>query len=626
MHRRHARQERIAGSGIIAESRRRTQARGRFHVSPLHVTIVTIGVGLAFVLLVVARGQLSAASVLPGGLTILDVRVGGLQLTEARGRLAARIDELERQPVTLQYAEHTWSVPLAELGVTFDTEAMLADALHTPDGVVRGLVQRLPLIGHPRTVRPRIAIDQQALAQALERLAETNNLAPRDARFQLNGTLLAIEPGHDGVVFDGHQAAGSLLTQVSHNPTKPVAVKLTAVPREAMIDATDLEHVRAEVEQAIRSPLYLVFGERQWQLPPASILLLIRITAEDAHAPAAVSVDQAAARRLAEQLAGVIDHPAVAAAVDETGLAPRLIRSQNGYATRIDDFVLALSDAILGGRSQIDIPVDVIQPTPTTEELLAQLGATEVLGIGTSDFAGSSSGRATNVRIAAELANGVVVPPGGSFSFNQAIGSIVEDPRFVPAGASEDGIPGTSVGGGVCQVTTTIFRAALKAGLPITEWWPHAYRNSYYEQGGWAPGFDASIQQPEGDPFGGSDFRFDNPTAGWLLIQIEVTEETLLTVTIFGPESHYLVEIDDPIFEDLVPGWGESESVDPDLPAGSVVLDQPVRDGMRVTVHRRVFSTDGTLILADTFVSDYRPQGAVYRVSPDMAGTVAGES
>jgi vancomycin resistance protein YoaR len=231
------------------------------------------------------------------------------------------------------------------------------------------------------------------------------------------------------------------------------------------------------------------------------------------------------------------------------------------------------------------------------------------------------------VVVAARLVDGVMVPPHGTFSFNHSIGEINVTPGFVPAGASENGIPGTAVGGGVCQVTTTVFRAVLKAGLPVVEWWPHAYRNIYYEQGGWAPGFDASVQQPDDDPFNGSDFRFDNPTDNWLLIRSEIADGSKLSVEIYGAPTGYTVDLDDPIDEEYV--WAEAlpaqESVDPSLPAGTVDLVQPARDGMTMTVYRRVFDATGNQVLADNFVSIYEPQGPSYRVSPDMAGSTAGE-
>lgn len=264
-------------------------------------------------------------------------------------------------------------------------------------------------------------------------------------------------------------------------------------------------------------------------------------------------------------------------------------------------------------------------PAATTEEFLTDLGVTDLLATGTSDFAGSDPRRVTNIVVATDLVEGVMVPPHGSFSFNYSIGEINATPGFVAAGASENGIPGTAVGGGVCQVTTTIFRAALKAGMPIVEWWPHAYRNVYYEQGGWAPGFDASVQQPDDDPFNGSDLRFENPTANWLLIRSEITEETKLKIEIYGAPTGYKVELDDPIWDDFVwaAGYPTQESVDPTLPDGTVELVQPERDGVTMTVYRRVFDADGNQIIADSFVSTYDPQGPSYRVSEDMAGSAA---
>jgi vancomycin resistance protein YoaR len=226
------------------------------------------------------------------------------------------------------------------------------------------------------------------------------------------------------------------------------------------------------------------------------------------------------------------------------------------------------------------------------------------------------------------LVDGVMIPPGDDFTFNYSIGEINVTPGFVAAGASENGIAGTALGGGVCQVTTTIFRAALKAGLPITEWWPHAYRNIYYEQGGWAPGFDASIQQPDDDPFNGSDLVFQNPTGNWLLLRSEITNETTLTIELYGAPTGYTVEIDDPIYENYVgaEGMTPQESVDPNLPTGTVKEIQPARDGVTITVIRRVSAADGSEISTDTFVSQYEPQGPSYAVSSDMAGSTHDDS
>jgi vancomycin resistance protein YoaR len=371
----------------------------------------------------------------------------------------------------------------------------------------------------------------------------------------------------------------------------------------------------------------LTTGDQQWSQSVEDLIGQIRLTPPHDGQPAAIALDPAAVQTVGNRLAGEINQGASEPGIDESGEVARLIPAATGRTLRIDDFVSAINEAFFKGKHEVVIPVDESAPSTTTEEFLTDLGVTDLLATGTSDFAGSDPRRVTNIVVATDLVDGVMIPPGGSFSFNYSIGEINATPGFVAAGASENGIPGTAVGGGVCQVTTTVFRAALKAGMPITEWWPHAYRNIYYEQGGWAPGFDASVQQPDDDPFNGSDFRFDNPTDNWLLIRSEISDETKLKIEIFGASTGYTVELDDPIWDEFVSPWGypTQESVDPSLPDGTVELIQGEMDGVTMTVLRRVYDAGGNEILSDSFVSIYEPHGPSYRVSEDMAGSTAGE-
>jgi vancomycin resistance protein YoaR len=265
----------------------------------------------------------------------------------------------------------------------------------------------------------------------------------------------------------------------------------------------------------------------------------------------------------------------------------------------------------------VDIPIDVVKPAKTTEGMLAELGITELLATGESDFNGSEPGRTTNIKVSATLVDGTLVPPGGEYSFNRSIGEIVSTDGFVTAGATEAGIPGTSVGGGVCQVSTTIFRAALKAGMPITERWPHDFRSPYYEQGGWTPGYDASIVQVEGNWLGGTDFRFANPTSSWLLVRTEIVDDVKLKVMLYGPHTGYRVELDDPIYSDLVPSYGEVYEVDPTMAPGTGFLFQEAMDGVTMHIGRRVYDSNGVEIISESIDTAYEPRGAVYVVGPD---------
>jgi vancomycin resistance protein YoaR len=559
------------------------------------------------------------------GVQVFDVAVGGLSEAEARARLADHAAALGQTQVVLAFGDRTTATTLAELGVTIDGDASAHEAMGygRRHHIISGFLRPLGVGDEPVDLPFVIRVDQAALERALIAVAHAAGIAPADAGITLIDGRPAVTPDRDGVTFDVAAARRELvrLIQTSSVPT----LNLTAIPQPAAIRAADIAAILPSLEPRLSAPMVFTGGGRRWTLSPADLAGMIRFTPPSADRPAGIALDAEALRALGERLAAAIDRRPTEPAIDESGDLPRLVAAAPGRIVRLDDFVAAVQDAFARSQQDIAIPIGEIAPATTTDDFLVSLGIAGVVATGTSDFAGSEPGRATNVRVAAELVDGVLVPPGGTFSFNRAIGEINATPGFVPAGASENGIPGTAVGGGVCQVTTTVFRAVLKAGFPVAEWWPHAYRNIYYEQGGWAPGFDASVQQPDDDPFGGSDFIFENPTDGWLLIRAEIVDTTKMKVDILAAPTGFTVEIDDPIYDEIVSaeGWPPQESVDPDLPAGTVDLVQPPRDGMTMTVVRRVYDRDDTLIVDDTFVSRYEPQGASYRVSPDMAGTTA---
>ncbi|HKG27255.1 MAG TPA: VanW family protein [Thermomicrobiales bacterium] len=606
---------------------RLTRSTRRAYAIAHHRVVLYVSVALVLALGLSFTGRLTVRGEVYPGVQAFGVSLGGLTETEARAQLATRARELAQTKVAVTYEGHIWSPTLAELGVTFDVDAAVRDAMGygRRDHVVTGLFRPLGVAAGPVDLPSAIRFDQVTFDRSLLELAREIDLAPVDTAIEIQGGKPTLSQEHDGQVFETRAAQQDLLGQLRASSTP--ALTLTAVPKAASLRAADFATVESSLEQALSAPLIFSDGDRRWSVSVEDLAGMVRLAPPHDGQPASAILNPASVRSLGEKLAGEIDQQAREASIDESGEVARLVAATPARTVHIDDFVAAVQAVFAAGQHDVAVPVDESATATTTEDFVSGLGITDLLATGTSDFSGSEPGRATNVVVAARLVDGVMVPPHGTFSFNHSIGEINVTPGFVPAGASENGIPGTAVGGGVCQVTTTVFRAVLKAGLPVVEWWPHAYRNVYYEQGGWAPGFDASVQQPDDDPFNGSDFRFDNPTDNWLLVRSEIVDGTKLTVEIYGAPTGYKVEVDDPIDEEYV--WAEGlpaqESVDPSLPAGTVDLVQPARDGMTMTVYRRVFDAAGNQVLADNFVSIYEPQGPSYRVSPDMAGSTAGE-
>ncbi len=566
-----------------------------------------------------------SANGLPAGARIGDVAVGGLGEEAARARLTPRFEELAAQPVTFTLGEQTWSAPPAEIGISYDLEATLDAAASASTGSTGSFPGRL--FGTARAesgavvVPLAIRLDQGAFGRFLDRLDTEVGSAPADASVAISGTAVSLVPSREGLLIDREAAQSALLPLLS--TLEPVSVSLGQRPVPPAIGDEQGTALAAELERALAEPLIVSDGDQQWPVAANEVAALVRMTAIERNGSRelAATLDDAGLGALIERLAAEIDTESSDAWIEDRGGWSFLVPATNGRTLRRDDLAAAFRDGLLSGVHEIPVPVDrdADPPAVTTDQLLADLGITDLLAEGDSAFAGSDPGRDTNVRLAAERVDGALVPPGGTFSYNGALGTLF-DSGFATANSMIEGFA-TAEGGGVCQVSTTIFRAAFRAGLPIVEWWPHSFRSPFYEQAGWSPGFDAAIVQVWQEPEATTDFRFVNPTDSWMLVRVRVENGSDLRVQLLGAPTGYEVGVDDPVQEVIAPAPEAVVEVDPALPPGSVVEDRPAADALAVTVVRRVYDAAGNEIAVDPFVSSYGAQPAIRRVSSDVAET-----
>ncbi|HKG28566.1 MAG TPA: VanW family protein, partial [Thermomicrobiales bacterium] len=171
----------------------------------------------------------------------------------------------------------------------------------------------------------------------------------------------------------------------------------------------------------------------------------------------------------------------------------------------------------------------------------------------------------------------------------------------------------------ICQVSTTVFRAAYLSGLPITEWWPHRFRIGFYEFDGWKPGLDASILQPTEDPATWADFKFENPSSHWMLIE-SWADGVNVVVNIYGADLGYDVESTGPTWGAKTQMLPPQEVVDDELDPGTVSLGQVAGIGEELSHYRVVRDRNGEVLWERSFYTKYFPRGDVWKVSPDMKG------
>jgi vancomycin resistance protein YoaR len=554
---------------------------------------------------------------------VADVPVGDMPFAAAAAAIADRAAAIEAGPITFTYGDKTWTATLQDIGGSVDEEVALdrATAYGREDSALQRVRSTLGLPRSAQRLAMPIALDYQRLDGWFDAIDHDLGNRPHDAMVKIEGTQVVIVPEVDGTVVDRDQAR-ALLTAALQD-LKPLATALPVTTKIAAVRAADLEPARALLTGAMAQPVQVSSRGGLWTLPSAEIARFLRqevVTRPDGSAAVELGLDRGPlAAWLAERLGPEIETAPVDAEVGWDG--KKLISvepSVDGIQLDAEKLAIAVEGHFFVDDGTIEAPVLLTKPTIDSANL-DKLGITTLLGSGQSNYSGSSDGRSANVAVGAKLLNGTLIPPWGEYSFNGSIGSIDEEQGFVEAQVIDGESIGQDIGGGICQVSTTVFRAAYDAGLPITEWWPHRFRIPFYEYDGWPPGLDASILQPTADPSTWADFRFENPSDHWMLVE-SWTDGINVVVNIYGADLGFQVESTGPTWGAKTQILPPKEVVDSELEPGTVLLTQVGGIGEELSHYRVVRDRNGELLWERSYYTKYYPRGDVWKVSPDMKG------
>ncbi len=232
-------------------------------------------------------------------------------------------------------------------------------------------------------------------------------------------------------------------------------------------------------------------------------------------------------------------------------------------------------------------------------------GIEQLISEGDSTFYDSIPGRIHNIILASSKFNGILIPKGETLSFNNTVGDISSLTGYQQAYIIKDGKTVLGDGGGVCQVSTTLFRAALNAGLPIVERYAHAYRVGYYEQDS-KPGFDATVFAPY------VDLKIKNDTQAAILVQTEVDENNMsLKFKFYGKKDNRQIDISPVTVYDIQPPPPPLYQDDPTMKRGQVKQTDFSAWGSKVYFYYTV-TKQGQSPVKTRFFSAYQPWQAVY--------------
>ncbi len=605
-------------------SRRRSSAD-----SALLQTLIALvgGMALFFILLLGALTffDMSAVGRVYPGVSVAGIDLSGLSLEEATAALTEQVTFPENGKIVFQDGERTWIARPSELGLAFDTvtSASAAYNLGRERHPITRLFSRLGAWYSGRDLPPLMIYDERVAMQYLEGIATRVNQPTIDASLTVSGTNVIVSPGQIGRTLDTQAVLAELQPQMQ---TLTDGL-LPLIIHESPPIILDASQQAAIARQILSAPLTLIVPSAQsgdpgpWTFPPDQLAGMLKIERVDTEAGATyqVGLDAEQLRTfLNDLIPQLARNPANARFIfnEETRQLEPIQPSVIGRSLDIEATLHAINEKMTLGAHEVELTMIFTQPEVSDTATAQQLGISGLVSQQTTYFYGSDGSRIQNIQTAAGQFHGVLVPPGATFSMADILGDVSLDTGYSEALIIYGNRTIKGVGGGVCQVSTTLFRTVFFGGYPVVERNPHAYRVYYYELNAAnqvntnMAGLDAAVFVPV------VDFKFKNDSSAWLLMETYVNSPgRTLTWKVYstpdGREVRWhssglqnLVDPDEPLYQE-----------NPELDEGEIrQVDWEVA-GADVSIERIVMR-DGQVYLQDNFSTHYLPWRAVYEYGP----------
>ena len=598
----------------------------RAPVFPQVVAAFVSGMMLFFavILLWTLGYQLFYAGRIFPGVSVAGVDLSGMSPSDAAVKLNQALSFSTTGKILFRDGEKAWVATPAELGMVFDpsNSAQTAYRLGRSGGLFGALSGQIRAGGAGVSVPPVIVFDQRVAYQYLSQISTQVNQPLMEASLQLEGTNVVTTPGQVGreLKIDATLVYLAAQLQTFSDGEVPLVVQ------ELQPQLLDVSAQADKARQILSQPLTLTIanatgtdsGPYVYNPEVLATLIVPQRVQDGDQQSVQVVLNPRGLRDLLVPVKTQVDRlPSDAKFIfnDQTLQLDVMQDSSVGRELDIDASIKIINEAIARGEHTVSLVTHETQPRVAATATGQELGLTQLIWEETSYFYGSSAERMQNIQAAAKQYHGILVAPGETFSMGEHLGDVSLDNGFAEALIIYGGRTIKGVGGGVCQVSTTLFRAVFNAGFPIVERTPHAYRVSYYEQnagGGIDPrlaGLDATVYFPL------VDFKFTNDSPHWILMETYMGSSSLtwkfystsdgrsVTYDTSGPMN--VVSAPSPLFEE-----------NPELNKNEMKQVDWAANGADVNVTRTVWK-NGAVYFQDTVTTHYEPWQAICQYGPD---------
>jgi vancomycin resistance protein YoaR len=584
--------------------------------------------GLLVVLILIAAGGVWFLSIerryqqrIYPNVSILGVNVGGLQPAEAEAAITEHFRAFTDAPVILNFEGRSWRVSGNDLGLVMGVNDSVQQAYKI--GRTRDMMSNVQTIWQTlqqsMAVPVLIVVDEAKAQASVARLASIIDAPAHDPKLHMEGTTLVVKDGKPGRMLLVDETVARMRETLSLLVSQQ---QVTVATRELAPRVTNaaVQAARARVVDLISQPVTIKVNNEEFVWSSDDLARMIEIVQQsdtngiDSYH---VFLNPYQIERRMEVIGQTTQTVPVYPRVAWNGGDLQIIKAgAPGWRINKHESRDLLVSSVDQGVRTIELNPRYVA-VPIDKNNLASLGITELVSEGKSDFTGSAPYRVTNIQAGLALLDGVLIAPGEEFSFDDTIGDIDETNGFVKGYAIVQSRTQLEFGGGICQDSTMVFRAAFWAGLPITERWGHSFYISWYDKHG-PTGMDATIFT------GGPDLKFLNDTGHWLLMQTYSNPKTgLASVRLYGTSPKRKVEMTQVIRARVAAPTVPVYVTDSEQPAGAVKQSDYARDGLTIEIVRTVTDADGTARDPDKYTTRFKPWPNIYVFNPvDLAGNI----
>lgn len=596
--------------------------------------VLSILLGAVIVVIVSLLGLVVGFEVVYDGYIYPGVSVGGVDLSsltldQATERLSQAVKYPAEGKIVLRDGERYWVATPNQLGLFFAPEhnAKLAYEIGRQGSILHRLAVQYQGWRRGFNLAPVFVFDEQTAYDYLSQIAGLVDVPTIEASLRVEGINVIAVPGQVGRHLDITATIALIRQQVGSLQDGEVPLVINEQPPEIMDVSAQAEAAR----KILAEPLILQYpGAKDGDPGPwvfsreelANMLAIERVE-ENGIPTYVVRLSTENLRKFLEDIApSLYLAPENARFIfnDDTRELELIQPAVIGQQLDIEATIQAIQQGLAQDIHTINLDMEYTNPEVTDDATAESLGITELVSSHTSYFYGSSSARIQNISVASSRFHGLLVPPGAVFSMADVLGDVSLDTGYAEAWIIYGDRTIKGVGGGVCQVSTTLFRTVFFGGYPIVERHPHAYRVYYYEQtpsGGIdtrLAGLDATVYVPL------VDFKFQNDTPYWLLMETYVNPGArTLTWKFYSTSDGRTVSWETTGLRNKQDPPEPKYIENPDLSKGEIKQVDWAVEGADVTVTRTVYR-NGEVLYEDVFTTHYMPWRAVCEYGPGTKG------